>query len=289
MVKNMYTVSGACPGNETLALRMQSGDAAAAELLLSQNEGYLTTLALEYSDWCEPEDLKQEGALALLEAAKHFDPAYGTKLLTYATPIIQSAMADYCAHASLSISISSARYQQLRKVAHACYEAKDDSEETLIAAVCESLAVSEKAARELLQEYRALFSIRQFGDDVFSISCGGDPAVVYDRSVRRILLLQLIEEVLTPREQNLVRYYLGIGKPDEKEMTFQELAIRLNYNDPSGAEKAYKNALRKLKANLYSGAYGQWLAIRKAIDRAKAEADSGSYAVPQTTWTDEKK
>ena len=226
--------------------------------------------------------------MALLEAAKHFDPAYRTKLLTYATPIIQSAMADYCAHASLSVSIPSARYQQLRKVARACYEAKDDSEETLIAAVCESLAVSEKAAGELLREYRALFSIRQLGDDVFSVSCGGDPAVVYDRSVRRKLLLRLIEEVLTPREQNLVRYYLGIGQPEEG-MTFQELAVRLNYNDPSGAEKAYKNALRKLKANLYSGAYGRWLAIRKAIDRAKAEADSGSYATPQTTWTDEKK
>ena len=289
MAKNMYTVSGACPDNETLALRMQSGDTAAAELLLSQNEGYLTDLALEHSDWCEPEDLKQEGALALLEAAKHFDPAYGTKLLTYATPIIQSALADYCARASLSVSIPSARYQQLRKVARACYEATDDSEETLIAAVCESLAVSERAARELLQEYRAFFSIRQLGDDVFSTSCGGDPAVVYDRFVRRVLLLQLIEEVLTPREQNLVRYYLGIGQPGEKEMTFQELAIRLNYNDPSGAEKAYKNALRKLKTNLYSGAYGQWLAIRKAIDRVKAESDSGSYATPQTTWTDKKK
>ena len=294
MTKNMYEPSkkkyGECSyDNETLAVMIQSGDAAAAELLLSQNEGYLTDLALEYSDWSEPEDLKQEGAVALLGAAKRFDPAYGTKLLTYATPIIQSAMADYCAHALLSVSISSARYQQFRKVARACDEAKDDSEETLLAAVCESLAVSERAARELLQEYRTLFSIRQLGDDVFSVSCGGDPAVVYDHSVRRVLLLQLIAEVLTPREQNLVRYHLGIGKPDEKEMTFQELAIRLNYNDPSGAEKAYKNALRKLKANLYSGAYGRWLAIRKAIDRAKAEADSGSYATPQTTWTGEKK
>ena len=40
-------------------------------------------------------------------------------------------------------------------------------------------------------------------------------------------------------------------------MTFQELAIRLNYNGPSGAEKAYKSALRKLKKDLYGGAYGR--------------------------------
>ena len=73
-------------------------------------------------------------------------------------------------------------------------------------------------------------------------------------------------------------------------MTFQELAIRLNYNGPSGAEKAYKSALRKLKKELYSGSYGQWLSIQKAINkaRAEAEADPGYYMPPQTTWIDEK-
>jgi len=99
-----------------------------------------------------------------------------------------------------------------------------------------------------------------------------------------------MEEVLNPRELNLVRYYLGIGLPDGERMTFQELAIRLNYNGPSGAEKAYKSALRKLKKSLYSGAYGQWLSIQKAIreTRAEAETDSGGYIPPQTTWLDEK-
>lgn len=73
-------------------------------------------------------------------------------------------------------------------------------------------------------------------------------------------------------------------------MTFQELAIRLNYNGPSGAEKAYKSALRKLKKELYSGTYGQWLSIQKAINKARveAEAELGCYTLPQTTWIDEK-
>lgn len=52
----------------------------------------------------------------------------------------------------------------------------------------------------------------------------------------------------------------------------EELAVRLNYNGPSGAEKAYKAALRKLKENLYSGSYGRWIAIQKAIRRAIAES-----------------
>ena len=124
---------------------------------------------------------------------------------------------------------------------------------------------------------------------MFSVNCGGDPAVAYDRLMRRTLLMQRMEEVLTPRELNLVRSYLGIGQPDEVGMTFQELAIRLNYNGPSGAEKAYKAALRKLKKDLYSGAYGRWLSAQKAIRAAKAEAeqDAGYDATPQRTWWEE--
>ena len=97
MTKNMYTVAGDGPCNEELALRIQAGDKNAAERLIAQNEGYLTELARAYTPWCEMEDLKQEAALALLDAAGHFDPAYGTKLLTYATPAIEAALSDYAA------------------------------------------------------------------------------------------------------------------------------------------------------------------------------------------------
>lgn len=224
MTKNMYTVSGDGPCNEELALRMQAGDKNAAGRLVSQNEGYLTDLARVYTPWCEMEDLKQEAALALLDAAGRFDPAYGTRLLTYATPAIEAALSDYAARYAFPLSVPT--------------------------------------------------------------SCGGDPAVAYDRLMRRTLLLQRMEEVLTPRELNLVRSYLGVGQPDEVGMTFQELAIYLNYNGPSGAEKAYKAALRKLEKDLYGGVYSRWLSAQKAIRAAKAEAeqDAGHYTTPQRTW-----
>ena len=290
MAKNMYTVAGDGPCNEKLALRVQAGDKNAAELLISQNQGYLTELARAYTPWCELEDLKQEAALALLDAARRFDPAYGTKLLTYATPAIEAALSDYAAQYSSSLSIPISRYNQLRRVAHLCAQEWDSSDAELVKVVCGELNVSAKTAKSLLNDYRTLFCVRRLGDDVFSISCGGDPAIAYDRLMRRTLLMQRMEEVLTPRELNLVRSYLGIGQPDEAGMTFQELAIRLNYNGPSGAEKAYKAALRKLKRDLYGGAYGRWLSAQKAIRAAKAEAeqDAGHHATPQRTWLDEK-
>ena len=59
---------------------------------------------------------------------------------------------------------------------------------------------------------------------------------------------------------------------------------------PSGAEKACKSALRKLKRDLCGGAYGRWLSAQKAIRAAKAEAeqDAGYDATPQRTWWEEK-
>lgn len=290
MLKNMYTVAGDGPCNEELALRIQAGDKNAEERLISQNEGYLTELARAYTPWCELEDLKQEAALALLDAAGHFDPAYGTKLLTYATPAIEAALSDYAAQYFSALSIPVSRYNQLRRVAYLCAEGCDASDAELVKVVCGELNVSAKVAGALIKEYRTLFCVRQLGDDVFSISCGGDPAVTYDRLMRRTLLMQRMEEVLTPRELNLVRSYLGIGQTDEASMTFQELAIRLNYNGLSGAEKAYKAALRKLKRDLYGGAYGRWLSAQKAIRAAKAEAEqaAGQYTTPQRTWLDEK-
>ena len=287
MAKNMYTVAGDGPCNEALALRIQAGDKNAAERLISQNEGCLTELTRAYTPWCETEDLKQEAALALLDAAGRFDPAYGTKLLTYATPAIEAAMMDYAARYSSSLSISISRYNQLRRVAYLCAEGCDASDAELVKVVCGELNVSAKVAGALIKEYRTLFCVRQLGDDVFSVS---DPAAAYDHLMRRTLLMQRMEEVLTPRELNLVQSYLGIGQPDELGMTFQELAIYLNYNGPSGAEKAYKAALRKLKKDLYGGAYGRWLSAQKAIRAAKAEAeqDAGYYTTPQRTWWGER-
>jgi len=286
----MYTVAGDGPCNEELALQIQAGDKNAAGRLIAQNEGYLTDLARAYTPWCETEDLKQEAALALLDAARHFDPVYGTKLLTYATPAIEAALSDYAAQYSSSLSIPISRYNQLRRVAYLCAEGWDSSDAELVKVVCGELNVSAKVAGALIKEYRTLCGARQLGDAVFSVSCGGDPAVAYNRLMRRTLLMRRMEEVLTPRELNLVRSYLGIGQPDEVGMTFQELAIRLNYNGPSGAEKTYKSAIRKLKKQLNDGAYGQWLSIQKAIHKARAEAEtvSGCYVPPQTTWLDEK-
>ena len=277
---SMYLCDAPCLSNEELAQRIQEGDPEAAALLLSQNEGYLTILARscceQFSQDFLVDDLKQEGALALLEAAQRFEPSMGTRLLTYATPAIETAMKDCAAQSSFSLSLPLDRYYQLRQVAFLYATHEQDTEADILAVIQEKLEVSTKVAKRLLEEYHTVFQIEFLGERVFDIGFGGDPAKAYDRFTRRTLLLQRMQEVLKPRELNLVHCYLRIGQPNEQGMTFQELAIYLNYNGPSGAEKAYKAALRKLKKDLYGGAYGRWLSAQKAIRTAKAEAEQAA-------------
>ncbi len=266
--------------NEELVQRLQEGDASAAEKLLRQNSGYLTVLTKQYDKAVRgpspEEDLKQEGAMALLKAAEQFKPSMGNRFLTYATPAIKAAMRDCAARNALPLTIPTGRYHQLRQVLRLMAEKEKASEAELLPCIMERIQVSESVARSLLLESRTLFQSYDLGDQVFVVSCGGDPAKAYDRQMRRKLLFQRMEEVLSPRELNLVRCYLGIGQPEEQGMTFQELAIRLNYNGPSGAEKAYKRAIRKLKRHLHGGAYGRWLDIQRALWEAQREAGEES-------------
>ena len=281
------------PTNEELVQRLQGGDPSAAEELLRQNSGYLTALAKQYDRTVHGpslgEDLKQEGALAVLKAAEQFDPTMGNRFLTYATPAIQAAMRDCAARSALPLTVPAGRYHQLRQVLRLMAEKERTSETELLPHIMESLQVSEPVAWSLLLESRTLFQSCDLGDQVFTVSCGGDPAKAYDHKMQRKLLFQRIEEILSPRELNLVRCHLGIGQPEEQGMTFQELAIRLNYNGPSGAEKAYKRAIRKLKQHLHGGAYGRWLDIQRALQEARRDAEQETgYCTPQRTWREQK-
>ena len=253
MSANTYSVPGDCPSNEELARRIQSGDRKAEETLIVNNEGYLRQLAGKLSSSGDTDELIQEGALALLKAARRFDPSHGTKLLTYATPVIEKAMLNCISQQSSTVRIPNSRYNQLRKVAYICSTAEDTSEPALVAAVCEKLGVSEKVAAKLLDEYRTVFRVPLLGNASLTVHGASTPSRSTDHTAQLEQLYQKMEEILSPRELNLVRYHLGLAQPDKRKMTFQELAARLNYNSPSGAEKAYKRAIQKIKNSLRRG------------------------------------
>ena len=290
MTWEMYHADGAYPSNEELAMRIKGGNDDAAALLLSKNEGFLSSeaakLCSQYSLPDIADDLKQEGALALLTAAKAHDPSSGAKLLTYAASAVRSAMLDYIAEYALPVRLPPSRYHQLRRVAYLYTTAVEEcSEAELVEQICKAETISAKAARSLLLDYRSIFGTVSLDDPAFSISRGGDPARAYDRFMRNRLVIQLMEMVLTPRELYVVKYHLGLGQPGNREMTFAELAVRLNYNGPSAAEKTFKWAVQKLRENLNTGEYGVWTATNRVIRKAKWKAQTHQgYAFPQIAW-----
>lgn len=48
-------------------------------------------------------------------------------------------------------------------------------------------------------------------------------------------------------------------------MTFQKLAVLLNFNEPSAAVKAYLRAVKSLRQTLYAGRYGEYMQAKQAI------------------------
>lgn len=261
--------------NEELVERIQSGDTACKEQLLRNNQEYLYALARRFSrDAGAVEDLLQEGSIAILDAVGSYEPEHGVLFLTYATPAIRKAMRDYMAGMSLSMMIPAARYSQLRRVNYLVTkfqaEKENPSLQDLLMMICQELDVSEKVARGLLRDYNTFYQTAVL-DEYWerNIPCfDADPAKVYEQELLAECIQVVLDE-LTPRDRMLIRQHLGLDGSQCEGMTFQELAVMLNYNGHSAAEKAYNRAVNSLKQELYAGRYGEYMLAKQAIASAK--------------------
>lgn len=255
--------------NEELALAFQLGDIGAGAELLRNVEGLIRHQA---SKMCQDdsllEDLLQEGRVAALAAARDYDAERGALFPTYALPRIRAAMVEYLAKASLSVSIPAGRYLRLQRVGKLMKSSAEEKDQ--LAAICQELGVSMGVAQTLRREFfsfwnstASLDDLNQMGSDFTS-----DPAYVYEQ---RLLLKGIVIAVenLPARERNLILRYLGL---EGTALNFWELAVLLNYNGPSSAEKAYRRALEMLKAALWEGEYGQYRRVRRMVNRAMQDA-----------------
>ena len=139
-----------------------------------------------------------------------------------------------------------------------------------ILTICQEMNVSEKVARGLLQDYYTFFQETTLDEQwEQSIPCfEADPAKVYEQKLlAKCIQIALAE--LAPRERILIQQYRGLDGTHNDDMTFQKLAVLLNYNGHSAAEKAYKRAVKSLRKALYAGEYGEYLRAGQAITGAK--------------------
>ena len=251
--------------NEELALAFQLGDVRAGEELLRNVEGLIRHQA---SKMCRDasllEDLLQEGRAAALATAGEYGAERGALFTTYALPRIRAAMVEYLAKASLSVSIPAGRYLQLQRVGKLMKSSAEEKEQ--LAAICQGLGVSMGVAQALRKDFFSFWNGAASMDDLNQVGSDftSDPAYVYEQRLLSRGIAAAVEN-LPIRERNLIVRYLGL---EGTSMTFRELAVLLNYNGPSSAEKAYHRAVEKLKSALWDGEYGQYRQARKIVNRA---------------------
>ena len=194
-------------------------EAAAVFPQLRERILYLTELLWKYPPFCYNDYEKEMRRINILFDERNLlqirtpDSEFQTEFLRFCVGIIRIPIAMYHFYAAgRFFELDYLRRLKKRNETHFAVAAHDcfNSEQ-----FWDEMRSLQSLDMEPFTVYRTLFCVRQLGDDVFSVSCGGDPAVAYDRLVHRMLLMQRMEEVLTPRELNLVRSYLAIGQPDE--------------------------------------------------------------------------
>ena len=194
--------------------------------------------------------------------------------LTYATPMIKKAMRNFMARMSLPMAIPMSRYSQLRQinflVAEFQMEKGSYSPQDLLLMLCQEMDVSEKVVRGLLWDFSTVFQEvaldEQWEQDVPCLET--DPAKVYEQGLLAECIQAAFDE-LAPRERVLIQQYLGFDGTHGDGMTFRELAVLLNYNGHSAAEKAYNRAVEALRRALYASEYGEYVRAKQVMVSAQ--------------------
>ncbi len=166
-------------------------------------------------------DLVQEGNIGLMKAAERFDYQRGFKFSTYATWWIRQgitrAVADQSRTIRVPVHTTEASNRLLRTSQRLSQQLnRDPSYEELGA----ELGLSQERVRETIQAFLEPISLDatpENGDthlgDLIPDHEGISPDVEIDKK-RTVAELERILEILTPREQQVVRLRFGIGQEE---------------------------------------------------------------------------
>jgi len=198
-----------------LTKAVQAGDRYAKQRLIESNMRLVINIAKTYRNRSiQLEDLIQEGAIGLMQAAERFDPDKGFRFSTYATHWIRQAIGRAIDNKSKAIRLPAHVSQSLRKVekerlrlAREC--GYDPTPEQLAAA----MGISAKKLLTLLQSSQDLLSLDMAVGDAGGMTLGGlirdtgvtaDPEnLVIDQELATEL--QRIISELNDREQRVMR------------------------------------------------------------------------------------
>jgi RNA polymerase primary sigma factor len=197
-----------------LTRAVQKGDRAARQKLVESNMRLVINIAKSYRNRAIPlEDLIQEGAIGLMQAAERFDPDKGFRFSTYATHWIRQSIGRAIDNKSKAIRLPAHVSQSLRRIekerARLLREmGSDPTPEQLAYAI----GISPKKLQTLIQSSQELLSLDMTLGEGSGMTLGGllrdnsqsDPETI-------VFTQEMIEELqriiceLNEREQHVMR------------------------------------------------------------------------------------
>ncbi len=239
----------------TLTRAVQKGDKMAKQRLIESNMRLVINIAKTYRNRSIPlEDLIQEGAIGLMQAAERFDPDKGFRFSTYATHWIRQAIGRAIDNKSKAIRLPAHVSQSLRRVEKERLRLSrelgyDPSPEQLAAA----MGISAKKLLTLMQSSQDLLSLDMTVGDSGGMTLGGlikdtngsgDPeGLILSQEMMRELQRIMLE--LNDREQRVMRLRFRL---DGSEAPLQEDIAKEMKLSRERVRQIEVQAIKKLRA-----------------------------------------
>lgn len=205
---------------EELTRRVQQGDAEARQRLIECNMRLVINIARSYRCKAVPlEDLIQEGAIGLMQAAERFDPSRGFRFSTYATHWIRQAIGRAIDCKSKAIRIPAHVNQALRRIERERLKlAYELGTEPTLDQLSAALGITTRKLVSILHSSQELLSLDMSVGDGGGVTLGGlikDERVTSDPESR--LLSEVVSEELrealselNDREQRVMKMRLSL-------------------------------------------------------------------------------
>lgn len=203
------------PEEEVILTRaVQAGDLRARDRLIESNMRLVINIAKTYRNRSIPlDDLIQEGAIGLMQAAERFDPDKGFRFSTYATHWIRQAIGRAIDNKSKAIRLPAHVAQSLRRLEKERIRlARELGYEPSHEQIAAAMGMSPKKLITLLQSSQELLSLDMTVGDSGGMTLGGlirdntgnDPETMV-LSQEMMVELQRIMQELNEREQRVMR------------------------------------------------------------------------------------
>ncbi|MGV3618061.1 MAG: sigma-70 family RNA polymerase sigma factor [Fimbriimonas sp.] len=206
-----------------LTKAVQAGDQKSRQRLIESNMRLVINIAKTYRNRAIPlEDLIQEGAIGLMQAAERFDPDKGFRFSTYATHWIRQAIGRAIDNKSKAIRLPAHVSQSLRRVEKERLRlARELGYEPSPEQIAAAMGISAKKLITLLQSSQELLSLDMTVGDSGGMTLGGlikdntgnDPETMV-LSQEMIIELQRIMQELNEREQRVMRLRFRLDGTD---------------------------------------------------------------------------